>query len=224
MFLTYFGQGLGQYSAPQALLIVMEYHKLCTLEDLYDNNKSKTAVLKESVVRHVIRQLVEALDYCLRQGVVHRDVRLANIAIRNRSEKECNIVLIDFGVAVYHHSEIEKHQMEGPTGTPLTAAPEVRSEKPYNYKCDCWSVGVVSYFLLWGNYPWKGKNKPEMHKAAKKGECKFKRGDVWKILSRNATNFIAQLIQVEPSARKNYREMLLHDWLKLPKSPATKGL
>lgn len=39
-------------------------------------------------------------------------------------------------------------------GTPLTMAPEVLRRDAYNEKCDVWSLGVITYFLLYNKYPY----------------------------------------------------------------------
>ena len=204
-------------------MIVMEYFDLGTLQDLYDRKKG-TAALKEPVVCQVIRQLAGALAYCLSEGVVHRDVKPGNIAIRNKTETECKIVLFDFGEAYYCHGtdglydpkrdgKIEKQTMRGVKGTPMTAAPEVFLGNPYVYKCDCWSVGVVAYFLLCGMYPWKGKNDAEKATAAKKTDWEFKPTAVWKQFDDNVRHFINNTIHADPAARMNYQKMLEHGWL-----------
>lgn len=39
-------------------------------------------------------------------------------------------------------------------GTPLTMAPEVLRRDRYNEKCDVWSLGVITYLLLYNKYPY----------------------------------------------------------------------
>lgn len=45
-------------------------------------------------------------------------------------------------------------------GTLLYMAPQlVIDEKPkYSAKCDCWSIGILMYYLLFGYYPWSTKD------------------------------------------------------------------
>ena len=208
----------------------MEYFKLGTLQDLYNKKKtkSKTMTLKEPIVRQVVIQLVEALAYCLTKGIVHRDIKPANIVIRRNTAKVCNIVLIDFGEAKYFYGndgfydldrdgDIKEHQMKGAKGTPMTAAPEVSKGEVYNYKCDCWSVGVVAYFLLCGNYPWEGENAAEIAIAVKTVVWDFKPVTVSKRFGENVKRFIVRQIEAKPEKRMSYTQMLGHNWLNVPK-------
>ena len=43
-------------------------------------------------------------------------------------------------------------------GSPITMAPEVLLNQPYNLKCDIWSLGLIFYEMLTGLLPWSGSN------------------------------------------------------------------
>ena len=62
--------------------------------------------------------------------------------------------LIDFGVSIVRE---QGNQVSGVVGTPYFIAPEVLAGC-YDEKCDIWSCGVMLYFLLSGNLPFRGKN------------------------------------------------------------------
>jgi serine/threonine protein kinase len=47
-------------------------------------------------------------------------------------------------------------------GTPLTMAPEVLGRQSYSIKCDTWSFGVISYYLLFSRYPFIGRSPDEL--------------------------------------------------------------
>ena len=75
---------------------------------------NKTAILA------IVRKVAEALDACHRAGFIHKDVKPANILIRNRSTWDC--VLCDFGIAdVLDQGKVTTGQAR----TPIYAAPEV---------------------------------------------------------------------------------------------------
>ena len=46
-----------------------------------------------------------------------------------------------------------KQKCKAITGTILTMASEVLNEEEYNYKYDLWSLGIIIYLLVFGNYP-----------------------------------------------------------------------
>ena len=78
-------------------------------------------------------------------GLIHRDIKQNNIMI----EKSGYPRLIDFSCC--------KKILNGKTstliGTPYFMAPEILKGKKYSYSCDYWSVGVLIYYLFYGDYP-----------------------------------------------------------------------
>jgi WD40 repeat protein len=101
----------------------------------------------------IVRQLAEALDYAHDQGIVHRDVKPANVLLDERGQA----LLADFGLASRPQAEHpgEKGMI---IGTPLYLAPEqagARAGEPLPAS-DQYSLGVVLYELLTGNVPFPG--------------------------------------------------------------------
>lgn len=47
-------------------------------------------------------------------------------------------------------------------GTPLNMAPEIMNRKPYTYKADIWSIGVLIFLLLTGGYPFYARGKAQL--------------------------------------------------------------
>ena len=86
--------------------------------------------------------MLEALQ---RVGLIHRDIRQDNIIIGKNGYPK----LIDFSCC--------KRVLDGKTntliGTPYFMAPEVLKGKKYSYSCDYWSVGVLIYYIFYGEYP-----------------------------------------------------------------------
>lgn len=54
-------------------------------------------------------------------------------------------------------------------GTPLNMAPEIMHKRTYNYKADIWSIGVLTYNLITGTYPFFASSKDELLKKVEKG-------------------------------------------------------
>ena len=80
-----------------------------------------------------------------KKKIAHRDLKLPNILIND----DYQLKLADFGFS----KDFEDGWMRSFCGTPLTMAPEVLKRDQYNEKCDVWSLGVISYFLLYNKYP-----------------------------------------------------------------------
>ncbi len=105
----------------------------------------------------IVAELAEALEHAHEQGVLHRDVKPANIL----TDASGNVYLTDFGLAG-RPDEGDSANPERWAGTPAFAAPEWSSaENPRSLPAgDQYSLGVVLYFLLCGRTPFVG---PPLH-------------------------------------------------------------
>jgi WD40 repeat protein len=102
----------------------------------------------------VVRGLAEALAYAHGQGVVHRDVKPANVMLDEAGEPH----LMDFGLAA-RQDTVEKLTHEGAVlGTPAYMAPEQAKGQRGDAEPagDQYSLGVVLYELLCGEVPFEG--------------------------------------------------------------------
>ncbi|CAM9683035.1 unnamed protein product [Choristocarpus tenellus] len=100
----------------------------------------------EACARRIIGQLLDAMSYMHRCGVVHRDIKPENILLVAPGSD--TIKLVDFGFA--KKLEPPKYKAVEPVGSPGYAAPEVLRRFPYGTKADCFSAGVITYILLAG--------------------------------------------------------------------------
>ena len=102
----------------------------------------------------IVRQLAEALAYAHRQGIVHRDVKPANVLLDARNQPH----LTDFGIA-HQQGSAEKLTHDGAIlGTPAYMAPEQAAGRQGDPlpASDQYSLGVVLYELLTGQPPFSG--------------------------------------------------------------------
>lgn len=98
-------------------------------------------------VRKIVRCIAEAISHLHVKGIAHRDIKLANVLLK----KDFTIKLADFGFA--RESGQEEDMMRTYCGTPITMAPEILQGKPYDKKCDIWSLGVILFQLVYGKLP-----------------------------------------------------------------------
>ena len=112
----------------------------------------KPGVFEEKYIAIVVREVLIALLAVHQLGVIHRDLKAANILV----SKEGLVQLCDFGVAVQLSTNALKRSTIA--GTPFWMAPEVISEgTQYNSKADIWSLGITLYELATGNPPYAEK-------------------------------------------------------------------
>ncbi|KAJ8607299.1 hypothetical protein MRB53_040397 [Persea americana] len=123
--------------------------------------------LKEKQARKFARQIASALDYCHRNSIVHRDLKIENILI----SKTGDIKIIDFGLSNLFSP---KSQLKTFCGSLYFAAPELLNAKLYTGpEVDVWSFGIVLYVLVCGKVPFDDQSMPQLHAKIKKGLVEY---------------------------------------------------
>jgi serine/threonine protein kinase len=103
------------------------------------------------VVQGILLQLCAALEYAHGEGVVHRDVKPANVLVDSRGQ----VQVTDFGIAkAVDSGQLTRTGMA--IGTPTYMCPEQCAGRPQSAASDQYSVGVVAYELLTGRPPFLG--------------------------------------------------------------------
>lgn len=106
----------------------------------------------ETVVDYAI-QICQGLGEAHRAGIIHRDIKLANIAV----DKQERIRLLDFGLATIEGGA--KLTKSGSTlGTVAYMSPEQVSGRPVDQRSDLFSLGAVLYELIAGRTPFERDN------------------------------------------------------------------
>ena len=137
--------------------IAMEHVHGRELKECFDaNERFKTA----DVVR-IMAQILAALDYSHRQGVIHRDVKPANIFLQD----DGSVKVADFGIAHIESSNLT--QVGTVLGTPSYMSPEQILGLPVDGRSDLFSAGVILYQFLTGERPFAGSAATTMQKVLK---------------------------------------------------------
>lgn len=179
------------------LCIVTEYSRLGDLAHLIERRKRKNKPLKEDVIWCYFLQLLEGLNSLHSVGVVHRDLKSANILI---SAPDL-IKIADLGVStVLRTRQLARTQI----GTPLYLAPEVWKRRPYDHKCDMWSLGVLLYEMMTFTYPFMGRSTQDLAKRVCVGRYTIPQGKY----SNDLISVVRRLLQVNPVLRPSVSELL----------------
>ncbi|CAI8732060.1 serine/threonine-protein kinase [Pseudomonas chlororaphis] len=101
-----------------------------------------------------LRQIALALGYAHAQGLVHRDVKPANILFRANG----SAVLSDFGIAKSLEDHTQFTQAGFAVGTPSYMSPEQARGQQIDGRTDLYALGVVLYEILTGKLPYIGSD------------------------------------------------------------------
>ncbi len=105
------------------------------------------------LIQTIFRQLVDAISYCHSKNIIHRDIKLDNILIRDPGLENIFVVLSDFGFAI--EQEVNGVNLTDFPGSPEYSAPELIRGNPYQGRpVDVWSLGVCLYTMVYNALPW----------------------------------------------------------------------
>ena len=127
--------------------IAMEFIEGRSLQEILVDNR----VVPVDQVLSIARQVCAGLDYAHQHGVIHRDVKPANIMLTANGLAK----IMDFGIAKAGGSLTSTGQV---LGTPNYMAPEQIKGKPLDGRSDLFSLGVILYEMLTGEKPFVGQN------------------------------------------------------------------
>lgn len=197
---------LGSFKTKSHLYIILEFMENGALSSIIKPNKF--GVFPEPLVAVYISQVLQGLRYLHEQGVVHRDIKGANIL----TTKEGLVKLADFGVAA-KLGELEEHSDElhqNVVGTPYWMAPEIIEMTQVTPASDIWSVGCLIVELLTGSPPYF-----EMQPmSALFRIVSDEHPPLPDSLSPLAEDFLRKCFQKDPKMRPDAQALLQHEWLK----------
>uniref|UniRef100_A0A915LS68 Uncharacterized protein n=1 Tax=Meloidogyne javanica TaxID=6303 RepID=A0A915LS68_MELJA len=163
---------------------------------------------REEQVQIFVKQLLTALAYMHSRGIVHLDLRPEVILLQDD-----HLRLADFGQS---RRLINGKLMGGSIkSNPEFVSPEVvAGTEPVTLAADMWSVGALTYVLLFGQSPFLGDNDEETLQNVLKGEFQF--DDTNQQISSNAREFVKKLLVRDPHGRIDVQQALTQDWLSDP--------
>lgn len=182
--------------------IIIELIPNGELFDIFATGKK----LSENEAAYIMYQLLSSINYCHSLGITHRDLKPENILISEKGSL-MNIKVTDFGTAQLIDKDQTLHVM---IGSSYYMAPEVL-QRNYNNKCDLWSCGVILYMMITFTPPFSGNSENEIYKNIIKGEYNMDREE-FKKCSKEMKDFLARLLEYNPTKRMSAEDALNHDW------------
>jgi serine/threonine protein kinase len=192
------------------LHLAMEY---CDGGDLMQYLESHTnEPLPEATIRSFMAQLLLGTEHMHRHHVIHRDIKLQNIFM---SHNRTILKIGDFGLSKLINSTDEAAKTQA--GTPFYFSPEIASGSDHTRKTDIWSLGVMLYYMLCRELPFKGSGlrgilesicnanpEPIDIASAKRFGAAY---------SPEVCDAVAQMLIKDPTQRPSAAELLQLPWL-----------
>ena len=176
---------------------------------------TKFGVCAEPLARVYVRQILRGLEYLHARGVVHRDVKGANVL----TTKDGVVKIADFGVALRRSIDVDTDDTRthdtsdlDVQGTPYWMAPEaieISAGKAVGFASDVWSVACVTLELLTGAPPYFDMQPmPAMFAIVNNDRPPLPNG-----VSAECRDFLKRCFRKDPAKRPSARDALAHAWL-----------
>ncbi|PTB68496.1 hypothetical protein BBK36DRAFT_1113720 [Trichoderma citrinoviride] len=158
----------------------------------------------ENLVGVYMTQVLQGLQYLHDQGVIHRDIKGANIL----TTKDGTVKLADFGVSTSTLAGGQDKEAQV-VGTPYWMAPEIIQLSGASSASDIWSVGCTVIELLQGRPPYHNlAAMPALFAIVNDDHPPLPEG-----ISAAARDFLMQCFQKDPNLRVSARKLLRHAWI-----------
>ena len=142
-------------------------------------------------------------------SLVHRDLKLENILIKENIGGIDEIKIIDFGFAT---NCAAGHKLSLFCGTPCYMDPDLVKQKKYSgHGVDVWALGVILFLLVTGGVPFWGDSEAELFKRI--GIAKYSLPVKTRPYSKNIRALFAKIFQPNASLRITAQEILNDPWL-----------
>ena len=171
----------------------------------------------ESQTRYIFNQILKGVKSIHDNGIVHLDLKIENIIL----DEFYNLKISDFGLSIDNN---DKQLINIFQGSEKYKAPEIILKKPFNgIYADIFSLGVILFVILTGNYPFKSARKYDIcYSNIIKGKIE----NYWfllkkKIFEDNDNNLPSEefrdlfikMIQFEPNNRISINDIFSHPWM-----------
>lgn len=180
------------------LKIVMEYAESGDLSKTINARKSSKKYFEENQILDWFTQLCLAMKHVHDRKILHRDIKGQNIFMT----KANTIKLGDFGIARVLNKTQDKARTV--VGTPYYLSPEIIENKPYSFKSDVWSMGVLLYEMCALTPPFTANSLQLLALKIVKGS----RSQLTANYSKELKYLVDEMLQVDPNRRPSVGDIL----------------
>ena len=132
------------------LFLIMEYVKGMQLDD---HIKNVSGPIPENDLIILFKQILDAIGYAHKKGLVHRDIKPSNIMINNMGM----VKVLDFGIAKFQDEENGLTKTGIQIGTAAYMSPEQVNAKKLDKLTDIYSLGITLFYMAVGKSPFEGE-------------------------------------------------------------------
>ena len=127
--------------------MIMDYAEGIPLDDIIKKNQK----IPEAQAKDLLRQIAEGIAHAHSKGIAHRDIKPANFIVSTDNQ----VKILDFGIAKILAEESRNLTKTGMRmGSLYFMSPEqVRGDKDISHRTDIYSLGLMYYVMLTGEYP-----------------------------------------------------------------------
>jgi serine/threonine protein kinase len=190
------------YESKNSVYLVCEYIPGESLSSLLEKSKDFLSIEQ---IKSITKGVLTALAHLESLGIVHRDIKPSNIMFADSSLSPDSVKLCDFGLSDLVDRE---NPLFTKCGTPGFVAPECLGpvdpdedeNRRLSEKCDIFSVGDMTYFLVTGEMPFSGKSPKEILKSTLIGNINYQNPRLSTVPS-SLIDLLRELLQSDPNRR-----------------------
>jgi len=194
------------FETPERIYLVMEMMKGGELFDYV----VRKGTLSEEEASVIVRKITSAVAFLHSNQVIHRDLKPENLLLTSTDPADCEVKLIDFGLAKILSTEVVARSFLGTKGY---LAPEMLLRGAYDKAVDVWALGVIVFILLCGCMPFDEDSSRIENASAARKRFVLKFPNWTGNLSAGARDLMMKLLDVNPKTRLTAEEAMQHQWV-----------
>ncbi|XP_048193649.1 sperm motility kinase 4A-like [Perognathus longimembris pacificus] len=157
--------------------------------------------MEEELARPIFWQILGGVKYCHDHCIAHRDLKAENVLLNSRGIAKIS----DFGLSTRF---LPRQELQRVCGTMTYWPPEIFKHQKYQGpKMDVWSLGVLLYYIVMGELPFKGRSWVVLKEQVPAGIFKIRKG-----LSPEFLGVLSYMMTANPKLRPSVWQVMSHSW------------